>query len=261
MTLDLCYSNFTTLGDALEKMYQGFLLDEKPRKPIVDSNKTERIKARESLEKLTITKSPPRRQVVQSPLPVKHPHSPLPRVTPPPPSPQRNAIPLRNAPKISPPNRTMQNGNGVRKSSPQDLRNRNSPTKPQQRYETSSPSRKPQRTHFERSPRRGEPSSSTTMPPMKNRRSFPPPRTQTNSTNNENILRQQNPHSPDPQPQSEPTTPVKYKTNNNKAYYREENLENFSWASDGEYDDLDNSTSPKVNPYTTSFLNFLSNGK
>jgi hypothetical protein len=284
MTLDLYYSNFTTLGEPLEKMYENFLLDETPKltNNLVENNKiekTEKTKARESLEKLTITKSPQKRQVVQSP--VKTSRSPLPRFTPTPPppaSPQRNAIPLRSSPKVSPPNRAPnQNGHIVRKSSPQELRNRSFPQKFQPRQDTSSPSRKPPRTHFERSPRRGETSTNNHNNHQqhqqhrneRNRRSYPPQTQQQShqqqrnySTNTENILRQQNPEN---QPQSEPSTPVKYKSpvnntssNNN---YRQENVENFSWASDGESDDLDNSTSPKINPYTSSFLNFLSGTK
>jgi len=68
-----------------------------------------------------------------------------------------------------------------------------------------------------------------------------------------NILKQQN---------SRSSTPVKKANTNaaNKVYFREENVENLTWDTnnssfDGE--DPDASTSPKVNPYSSSFLNFL----
>lgn len=76
--------------------------------------------------------------------------------------------------------------------------------------------------------------------------------------NDENILRQQN--SRDSTPSS--TTPAKCKVSNSKVYFREENVENLEWngetSFDGDCDDPDASTSPKVNPYSSSFLNFLS---
>lgn len=87
-----------------------------------------------------------------------------------------------------------------------------------------------------------------------------PPTSSDSSTQNatdENVLRQQNSRSSTP---SSTATQTKYKVNS-KVYFREENVENLTWngetSFEGDPDDPEESTSPKVNPYSSSFLNFL----
>jgi len=80
---------------------------------------------------------------------------------------------------------------------------------------------------------------------------------ETPSQNDENILRQQNSRSSTP---SSAAPSAKYKAN--KVYFREENVENLTWNGETSYvedpEDPDSANSPKVNPYSSSFLNFLS---
>lgn len=71
----------------------------------------------------------------------------------------------------------------------------------------------------------------------------------TSNGNNEdtNILKQQNSQ----------VTPVKHIIGP-KAYFREENVENLTWDSQVSVEE-ENELSPKVNPYSKSFLSFLGN--
>lgn len=284
MTLDLYYKNFSSLGDVLESMYKEFLVDEftptmnqkqlQPTTEVPLEVKTDKVKVQESLEKLKITKAP-QRKPYQPQSPHKSPRSPLPQVVSPTPSARRNPIPLRNSnnkmfpsnkPQQGQPPQQYQRDVAPKKPSPQSLRQRNSSSLQQPDHGSNSPSRKPQRTHFERSPRRNE--SPVPSSYQRNRRSYTPNRQpnhyqSTNGTSsNRSRVSQPNSHNSSPQekPRSEPTTPT-------TQYKRHEiskcspPIENFSWVSDGELDDLDKSASPKVqNPYTNSFLNFLAGG-
>lgn len=310
MTLDLYYKNFASLGEPLENMYKEFLMDEitlmqRKQQPTVakiedvqvdNVKKTDRDKVHESLEKLKIAKANTSQQRKQ---PITSPRSPLPspQVTSPSPTGRRNAIPLRSsnsnrnvnvAPSNhrQPPQQQQQQQHrdvAPKKPSPQSLRQRNSPPKPQSHHETNSnysPSRKPQRSHFERSPRRANNSNKSPVPSshQRNRRSHTPNHPQqhqyTNGNHNTSSngrarvnSSQSNSNHSSPQekatpPRSVPTTPTKYKKPTNLHHSPLEQIENFSWASESEIDDLDKSASPKAqNPYTNSFLNFLAGGQ
>lgn len=74
----------------------------------------------------------------------------------------------------------------------------------------------------------------------------------TSNGNNEdtNILKQQN-------SQILQVTPVKHITGP-KAYFREENVENLTWDSQVSVEE-EHELSPKVNPFSKSFLSFLGN--
>lgn len=88
---------------------------------------------------------------------------------------------------------------------------------------------------------------------LKSTKSFESPVESTTSNgNNEdtNILKQQN-------SQILQVTPVKHSMGP-KAYFREENVENLTWDSQVSVEE-DNELSPKVNPYSKSFLSFLGN--
>lgn len=80
---------------------------------------------------------------------------------------------------------------------------------------------------------------------------LPSDSTTSNGTNEDtNILKQQN-------SQILQVTPVKHIIGP-KAYFREENVENLTWDSQVSVEE-DNELSPKVNPYSKSFLSFLGN--
>lgn len=294
MTLDLYYSNFNNVGDALENMYEKFLLEDikvaAKTTPVENGKATktpengkltktpENGRVNASIERLSISKkteegrksnnaprnlrvqigrSDPKRNGPESPrkAPQKpstpnrfSPQSPL-RTSPPTRSasqpPQKNHPPTRSSSqpplKTSPPYRA--NPQSPKKRSPQELRSKKSPpvneTKSSPRYENAIERTKVQsRNSFEQ---REDPEV-----PIQN-------------GNDENVLRQQNSRSSTPSS----AAPAKYKVNN-KVYFREENVENLTWNGeasfdgDASFDDPDASTSPKVNPYSSSFLNFLS---
>lgn len=248
----------------------------------IDNVKTDKVKVQESLEKLKITKTSGQQRKVSS-SPIKSPRSPLPPpITSPSPTGRRNPIPLRSSnsnKSVSNNNRQQQQQQRdvtTKKPSPQSLRQRNSPPKPQFHSDTSanySPSRKPQRSHFERSPRRNNESSTVPSSHQRNNRRSntpnqqnhnPPQHTNGNHHSNRNRVNSQpNSNNSSPQektPRSEPATPLKYKkqTSLNSPL---EQIENFSWANESD-DELDKSASPKAqNPYTNSFLNFLAGGQ
>ena len=243
MTMDLYYSNFTNVGHALERMYQGFLIDEMPAnlEKIVENGKpSENVNGnvQESLERMSIRKKqdegrtpsrgPPRNLRVQIRKPDPPKSAPIkshPR------SPQKTSPPNRLVPKS--PQSPSAPDSPRKKLSPQDLRAKKSP---------------PTVTET-------RPGTARIVEPAVQSRDQSSP--VTNGTD-ENILRQQNSRSSTPV--SSNTTP-KHKVNN-KVYFREENVENLTWngepSIDAEAEDPDASTSPKVNPYSSSFLNFLS---
>lgn len=77
----------------------------------------------------------------------------------------------------------------------------------------------------------------------------------------ENILRQQNSsENSSPINTLKPKPPPTNNNSNSKVYFREENSENLSWNGETSFeDDPDAVESPRVNQYSNSFLNFLSN--
>lgn len=226
-------------------MYQTILVDDikvATKVQQVENGKPSRSlengKVQASLERMSITRksddarkqnAPPRNLRVQIRKldPVRNgPASPqknLPR------SPQKSSPPHRSAPQ-SP----------QKKTSPQELRSKKSP-----------PTAKGSNVAAQRTESAQQQESSNSPP-------LTPDLSPQNGNNDENILRQQNSRSSTP---SSTAPSTKYKANN-KVYFREENVENLTWngetSFDGDVEDPDASTSPKVNPYSSSFLNFLS---
>lgn len=148
----------------------------------------------------------------------------------PPRSPQKSSPPQRFAPESSP-----------KKTSPQELRSK----------KCSPDSNRPESPPIPDDAIERPKSQSTNAPDLPPTASESPPQNGTD----ENILRQQNSRSSTP-------SSTKHKPANSKVYFREENVENLTWngetSFDGDVEDPDASTSPKVNPYSSSFLNFLS---
>lgn len=257
MTLDLYYSNFTNVGDSLEKMYKSFLLDNQKVILKVSTENTAKAKASEngrvqptSLEKTSMTtKLEGRRPFTTLPqklkIQIRKPESLRNGQT----TPTRN--PAGSPLKTSPPQRNVPSCVPLspKKMSPQELRGKKSaPTKNVSNHTASRTEHdieridnsKPQNIYSTNSDL--EPSSSTDL-------------------TDDNILRQQNSRSSH-SPSSVAALPTKCKVNN-KVYFREENVENLTWNGEPSYiedpeGDPDASTSPKVNPYSSSFLNFLS---
>lgn len=226
MTLDLYYSNFTNVGHKLERMYQRFLLDDVKN---VNSTESENEgftrfteKSNEDYNnrkgKKSLTKSGP--TTPERSIPTK---------------------PIRNSQKsplkTSPPQRNV--SQSPKKLSPQELRSRKSPPAKNGRESTSPRQEKVVETV------KVQNNSKNSVVEQNS-----PTNSEAPSQNDENILRQQNSRS------STPSSTAKSKVIN-KVYFREENVENLTW-NDETTDDPETSTSPKVNPYTSSFLNFLS---
>lgn len=146
----------------------------------------------------------------------------------------------------TPPQRSSSQPPG-RKLSPQELRNQKS-----SQSATNGSPLKPSRS-----------SSAIRSPKVQSTNSFDnESRTESSESTHQNgtddyVLRQQNSRSSTP---SLTAVPARYKINNSKVYFREENVENLTWHGEGSNvaDGLDEPTSPKVNPYSSSFLNFLS---
>lgn len=303
MTLDLYYSNYTNVGDTLEKMYRNYLVEDIEAGTIATPIENGRVsKAPEngtvqaSLERMSITKkidegrksNGPRNLKVQikkqepfrtgpmspqnsyrdlslprttqktssnnrfyspSPSPLnRNPPSPSGRYAPKSPSskftPQFSSSPTRNVPQRSasqPPRKKL---------SPQELRSKNAPQSANNGMHIQ-PSRSASAI---RSPRVHSTNSFDHEPTRE-----PIPQSSHQNGTDDYVLRQQNSRSSTP---SSTTLPVKYKINNGKVYFREENVENLTWHGDGSIvgdgEGPDESTSPKVNPYSSSFLNFLS---
>jgi hypothetical protein len=140
-----------------------------------------------------------------------------------------------------------------KKLSPQDLRNKKSFSSA---YDMTSTKQSPTKAS-KAPPMRAERPKVQSTKSLDLEPTPPTPEPTNQNGNDDNILRQQNSRSSTPSS----TTPVKLKASN-KVYFREENVENLTWngetSFDGDNDDPDASTSPKVNPYSSSFLNFLS---
>lgn len=306
MTLDLYYSNFTNVGDALEKMYQTFLMEDMklPKAANVENGKTVKAadngRVQASLERMAISKrqeEPKRSQSARNlKVQIKKPE-PF-RTGPVSPSVKNSPVsPMRYSPasqRNNPPSNLRHTSASPMRSGPSQQKPRHrSPQKPStsQRNAPQSPSRR----HYPQSPPQSPPYSpqkKTSPQDLRSKKSSPPAnghsstsrsphsandRTKLQSTNSvdhrdenataevapqtgtdENVLRQQNSRSSTPSS----TTPGKCKQASSKVYFREENVENLTWngdtSFDGDLEDPDASTSPKVNPYSSSFLNFLS---
>ncbi|CRK95766.1 CLUMA_CG009223, isoform A [Clunio marinus] len=235
MTLDLYYSNFTNIGDSLEKMYKAFLIEDdkvnaKPSNHVDDKKVNATSKVRASLGQMTITKKPddsPKQSHTQRnlKLQIKKPDS-LPS------TPTRNSSKYHQ--KSSPSKVSTPPTSPQKKLSPQELRSKKGQaSNGLMRNETSNKSPKQHSTNGHES--------------------------ESSQNVDENVLKQQNSRSSTPAATASSNT--KYKTNS-QVYFREENVENLTWngevSFEGDPDDPEATTSPKVNPYSSSFLNFLS---
>ena len=293
MSLDLYYSNFTNVGDALEKMYQTFLVEDlKVTKAnhvengkIATKPSMENGKVQASIERMPAVKKP---DDTRKPVNVQPPRNLKVQIKKPEPIRYRGGSLTRNPP-VSPRNlfESSRNSPLSPRSGPISPRNpsaspRNTPASPVPSANNGPVS--PHHKNLQRSPQKVSPPQKKISPQELRSKKFstgsnrsesvPRPYkphytelvtpqterspTQTNGTD-ENILRQQNSRSSTPS--SSAPGPAKYKVNN-KVYFREENVENLTWngetSFDGDAEDPDASTSPKVNPYSSSFLNFLS---
>lgn len=267
MTLDLYYCNFSSVGSGLERFYQGFLIEENNTTAGVKHKsknwQTENEKLQKNFEKLSVSRSKPpnlKLQIKKSEGGEALATTPLIRSdsTPNYKNPKRDfsAPPSRpvnsrqkNATKS--PQKTIQQNLDVR--SPKAA-SRSVSASPQYRSYSVSKKPSPQEIGSKKShpPNgRGEkPANRAINRPVTDIRSSSP--VKVNKTNDENVLRPQN------SPSSSMQTTSKQKVNS-KVYFREENIENLTWngeSVDGE--DPEASTSPKVNPYSSSFLSFLS---
>lgn len=307
MTLDLYYSNFSSVGSSLERMYQGFLIEENGAGDRDRNGPPEDEKIPQFFEKLSVSKSKPPNLKLQ----IKKSDSAKTLPTPPfrgstgstpstpnsrnqakrdfsaPPSRPTNsrdfsAPPSRpkntrdfSAPPARPSNSRDRHVNSRDFSAPparpSNSRQKNASKSPQkanhQNQNATSP--KPASRSVSASPQFRSYSASKKLSPqeIRNQNSHPPTgrgekpsdrainlsaqnvSSQT-FNNDENILR----------PQNLPSASAPKQKVSSKVYFREENIENLTWngesAIDGE--DPDPSNSPKVNPYSSSFLNFLS---
>lgn len=294
MTLDLYYSNYTNVGDTLEKMYRTYLVEDIGAGTIATPVENGRVvKAPEngtvqaSLERMSITKKFEEVRKSKGNLKVQIKKQEPFRTGPMSPQKSYRDLSLPRTPQKAPTN------NRFYSPSPSPL-NRN-PQSPSGRYVPKSPSSKftPQ---YSSSPTRNFPQRSASQPPRKKLspqelRSKNAPQSSNNGSNikpsrsasairspkadsfdhepipqsshqngsDDYVLRQLNSRMDSP---SSSALPAKYKINNSKVYFREENVENLTWHGDGSFagdaDGPDESTSPKVNPYSSSFLNFLS---
>lgn len=301
MTLDLYYSNFSSVGSSLERMYQGFLIDENGAGDKDRNGQSENEKLPQSLEKLSVSRSKPPNLKLQ----IKKSESAKTLPTPPfrsstgstpstpnsrnqakrdfsaPPPRQKNsrdfsAPPPRHANSrdfSAPPSKHANSRDySAPPSRPANSRQKNGPKSPQktnyQNQNATSP--KSASRSVSASPQFRSYSASKKLSPqeirsknshqMNGRVEKPSDRainqpdqiiSSQNFNNDENILRPQN------------LTKQKAndsKENNSKVYFREENIENLTWNGESAIDceDPESSTSPKVNPYSSSFLNFLS---
>lgn len=282
-SLDLYYNNFANLGRNLERFYQNFLIEDNSTTSVDKAGtlrstngkqehgkleKTSMTKAKQPNLKLHIKKSDasdPMRKSFPTPS-----HRSSPASTPSAANfknPRRDfsAPPARPASSrqkavSNPPQKTTQQNNNASRSprpvsaspqfrsysvpskvSPQEIRNRKSHPSGLERDEKHA-----ERFISNRSAQNNRiPDASQNISQI--------------NVNDENILRPQNSRSSTPS-SSMQNTP-KHRVNS-KVYFREENVENLTWngesAIDGDSEDPDASTSPKLNPYSSSFLNFLS---
>lgn len=241
MILDLNFSNFknTAMESSLEKLYNKYLMD--------SGEKVKESAPQENGKKSPPTKVPPMRVERKSESYHRNggPRSPLKTSQPTrksePPShsyraekkPQVPSSPTTRTPttqKFSPPQK---------KISPKDLRNRT-----RERVAPQSP-----------------PVSPKAIEKGINKLNIEP-KVQNNV--DENILRQQNSSETSPvntMIKSKPQPPPLAVNAANKVYFKEENSENLSWNGDASFEDDPDATieSPRVNQYSSSFLNFLSN--
>lgn len=269
MTLDLYYSNFSSVGSNLERMYQGFLLEEN-----VTNGPQEKEKIQQSFEKLSVSKSkPPNLKLnIRKPDMGKTPPTPPPFRTGSTPSTPNVRYPKRDfsAPPARPPSSRQKNVSKSPQKTPhqnQEARSPKQPTRsvsasPQFRSYSASKKLSPQEirnknSHPPNSRRNEKPADRAIPQSAQNVRSPSPVSSKRdskfNKTNDENVLRPQNsPSASAPKP--------KVSSQTDKVYFREENIENLTWNGESAIDceDPESSTSPKVNPYSSSFLNFLS---
>lgn len=258
MILDLYYSNFnhTTLENCIEKLYNKYLNDshsEKVQRKKEAATERERVTVKKQengrIHATTSRKAPvkiERRSESVSYSRSVPPKSPTKKSS----SPTRKSEPhyYYRSQSSQPPQRTPQKNTSQpqRKISPKELQNR-ARTSPHQPASSMSPKalfkveKELDKLNIEAAQHQS------------------PKHVQANG--DENILRQQNSSE-----NSSPINTLKPKppatnNSNSKVYFREENSENLSWNGENSFEDDPDGVaeSPRVNQYSNSFLNFLSN--
>ncbi|CAO1304896.1 unnamed protein product [Diamesa tonsa] len=239
MALDLYYSNFTNVGSALEEMYQTFLVDEKKtEEPATKSDKGHQGKTHKNNEnedrKL---QSSPERTTNSNKKEEKPASTAKPSVI----------EPKQNESKSTPTSSTSPSVEATKPNTESVSENEQSPAKTKTECLPVVSKSASDKVNNENGIVNGKSK-------LKSTKSLELPSTEstTSNGNNEdtNILKQQN-------SQITQVTPVKHIIGP-KAYFREENVENLTWDSQVSVEE-ENELSPKVNPYSKSFLSFLGN--
>jgi hypothetical protein len=239
MILDLYYTNFknTAMESSLEKLYNKYLIENGEK---VQEN------VQENGSRKVVPQSPskaPARGERKSESYHKNGTQPAPR------SPLKTSPPTRKSEphsyrpekktQVPPPSRTptQKFSPPQKKISPKDLRNR---TRERPPVSPKAIEKGINKLNIESSPK------------------------QVQNNVEENILRQQNSSETSPvntMIKSKPQPPPINVNAANKVYFKEENSENLSWNGETSFEDDPDATieSPRVNQYSSSFLNFLSN--
>lgn len=255
MTLDLYYSNFTNVGDALTQMYQTFLSDDSIKKPSKTENgaivnlENEVQKHYSPPDRLSLppnckSEGPQIRIVYKAPI-----RSASVKLSNGNPESNHRASQKsqQKSPRTPPESPTKTSPQEI-KNSPRDLRAKKSVSPRNEINDTNINAASSARREILPDTTRGEQTLALT----------------TNSSNpnipssgeDVNILKQQNSRS------SSLSASTKTRlSSTSKVYFREENVENLSWdnSSTSFDENPDDLTSPKENPYSSSFLNFLGN--
>lgn len=245
MILDLHYSNFShaTLENIIEKLYNKYLIEsdcekvQKKKESDSGGDKTVKVQENGKQSATTSRRVPPKIERRSESYP-------------------RNAQP-RTPTKTSPPSR---------KSEPISYRSSQPPQKSSSPQKKTSPKEIRNRVRSATQERNQPPVSSMSpkalfkvekgLDKLKIEVAKPSQQRQVQNNGDENILRQQNSSE-----NSSPVNTLKPKVApDNKVYFREENSENLSWNGETSFeDDPEAIESPRVNQYSSSFLNFLSN--
>lgn len=270
MILDLYYSNFnhTNLESCLDKLYNKYLTEshnekvQKKNDEETKSNGSEKVARKPengksqpttSMMKKTPVRNERRSESHSRSVPTKSPIKTSP--------PQRKSEPPSHSYRSQPPppsiTRTPQKNSASphhqKKISPKDLRNRVRTSPQDKNYQPVSPVKS-------MTPRALEKELDKLNIDVANQSKQIQP-----AVVDENILRQQNSSensSPINTLKPKPTQTIATATATpNKVYFREENSENLSWNGETSFEDESEATieSPRVNQYSSSFLNFLSN--
>lgn len=241
MTLDLYYNNFGSIGTSLETLYQSFLVEDMGEKAETEKNPKspkENGRVHKSFEK----NAPNLKLQIKPDATLAHKNL----AASPPTSNEKN----RRREKSAPPSRFATNS--------RQQKTPKSPQKTVQQNENTFRSQRPARP-VSASPQFRSYAASSRLSPqeIRNKKSHPSSESAENSripshinANDENIHQNS-------QNSSMQTTPKN--KSSSKVYFLVENVENLTYNGESAIDDSDPdaSTSPKVNPYSNSFLNFL----